>query len=168
MRTTRSGIRGGDARGFTIIEVMTVLAMAALLMAMTFPRLEGVRRNASINSAKAQVQAYLVTARAAAIQKSTTARFIRTGNSITVTVDSSGTQVTILPPFALDQTYNVTVSRPSSGLSHDTITFGPRGIGQSFSTTEKFYINADTTRFSSRKDSVCVTRLGLVNTGCAL
>jgi prepilin-type N-terminal cleavage/methylation domain-containing protein len=168
MRSTRSGFRGGNRRGVTIIEIMTVLALAAILTAMTFPRLEGVRRNAEMNSAKLQFQAYLTTARAAAIRKSTTARFIRSGNTITVTADSSGTQITVLQPFALDAAYHVTVSRPTTGTWHDTITFGPRGIGRSFTATEKFYINMDSTRWSPGHDSVCVTRLGLINQGCAL
>jgi prepilin-type N-terminal cleavage/methylation domain-containing protein len=145
--------------GYTIIEMMTVLVIIGTVMILTAPRMGRMRENSSMRSARTQTFAYLAQARAVALQRGRESRFVRNGDQISVTVDSSGTQVTFARPVDLQRTFRV-----SLGATRDQIAFDPRGFAIGNATMEKVRLTRGNLR-----DSVCVTKLGKpVYRGCSL
>ncbi|HEX7122453.1 MAG TPA: prepilin-type N-terminal cleavage/methylation domain-containing protein, partial [Gemmatimonadaceae bacterium] len=55
--------------GFTLMELMIVVAMMGLLMLFSLPRFGGLHEASRVRSAIQEVEAAIATARAAAIQK---------------------------------------------------------------------------------------------------
>jgi Tfp pilus assembly protein FimT len=150
-----------NRKGLTLIEIMTVVAMAIIMTAVAFPKLKETRRAASMQSAKTQVESYLAVARSVAIRNGVRAFLIRDGNTIRIMADSlNGTIVTVVRPIQLDSVSNVTLS--TSSPAADTIVYDSRGIAVSLNGTVKFYITARSGYGAGTKDSICVTRLGLV------
>lgn len=160
-----SGRPSSLRQGFTILEIAVVLIMAAVMMLLAFPRVVALQRRTNIVSARQQLESYIGVARLTAIRRGSTARVVRVGNTIKVTVDSSAAQATILRPFDFGNAYRVILSSTT-----DSIVYISRGTAKGLSTSgEKFYITADSTKIGSGKDSVCVTRLGLIlDIGCGI
>src|SRR5437773_1629850 len=79
--------------GYTITEMIVVLVIFAVVTSLSIPRLHAATSSAGLRSARTQTAIYLAQAHALAVQRGREARFVRTGNSVLVTVDSSGTQV---------------------------------------------------------------------------
>ena len=101
----------------------------------------------------------LIVARASAIQNGSEARFIRSGNVVRVTVDSSGTSVTLISRD-LYREHGVTFT--TGGAARDTVRFDPRGVAIGLTGAAIFKFTNATV-----KDSICVTKLGKVSrTGC--
>jgi prepilin-type N-terminal cleavage/methylation domain-containing protein len=145
--------------GFTLIEMMTVLVIFGTITMLAMPRLQGVRARASLRSAQTQTRTYLMQARAVALQRGREARFVRNGNTISVTVDSSGTQVVYARPHDLQLEAGVALS-----ATRDEIAFDPRGFAMGTSAMERVRLTRGTL-----VDSVCVTRLGkVIYRGCSL
>ena len=159
MKTMRS------RRGFSLLELMAVIVLAAVIAMVSVPKVRAVQRGAGISSAKLQLRTYLATARATAVRRGGTARLVRTGNTVTVTVDSSATQAVVLRSFDFNKNYTVLLSG-----TVDSVVFGARGLATNLGASgEKFYIVADSIRVGRGRDSVCITRLGLVlETGCGI
>jgi hypothetical protein len=88
---------------------------------------------------------------------------IRDGNTIRIMADSTnGVIVTVVRPIQLDSVSSVLLSS-SNGTSADTIAYDNRGLAVNLGATgRKFYITASTGVGAGTRDSVCVTRLGLV------
>lgn len=152
-------------RGFSLLELMAVIVLAAVIAMVAVPKVRAVQRGAGISSAKLQLRTYLVTARTTAIRRGGTARLVRTGNTLKVTVDSSAMQATVIRAFDFNRAYSVLLSG-----TVDSVVYGPRGLATNLgSNGEKFYIIADSMRVGRGRDSVCVTRLGLMlETGCGI
>jgi prepilin-type N-terminal cleavage/methylation domain-containing protein len=152
-------------RGFSLLELMAVIVLAAVIAMVAVPKVRAVQRGAGINSAKLQLRTYLAAARATAVRRGGTARLVRTGNVLVVTVDSSATQAVVIRPFDFNRNYSVLLSG-----TVDSVVYGARGLATNLGTTgEKFYIVADSIRVGRGRDSVCLTRLGLVlETGCGI
>ena len=149
-----------NRRGFSLIELVIVIVVMGMLGMFAYPRLRGSTNGMSVRSARQQTTEMLVIARAAAVQNGSEARFIRAGNVVRVTVDSSGTFVT-LTARDLYTEHGVTVA-VGGAAPRDTVRFGPRGvaIGLTGFSTIKF-TNSTVT------DSICVSKLGKVaRTGC--
>src|SRR5689334_2212787 len=145
--------------GYTLIEMMTVLVIIGTVTMLTTPRLQLMRAKSAFRSAQTDTRSYLAQARAVALQRGREARFVTNGNTISVTVDSSGTQVTFARPRNLYQAYGVSLS-----ATRAQIAFDPRGQAIGNSSMERVRFNRD-----SLRDSVCVTKLGKVITaGCSL
>lgn len=145
--------------GYTLTEMVTVLVMVAIFMALTAPKLRGVTAASGLRSARQQTAVYLAQARAAAVQRGREARFVRSGNVVQVTVDSSGTQVLVGRPHDLYREHGV-----SLGATSDVIAFDPRGFAIGTGSMQRVWM----TRGSGR-DSVCITKFGKVITqGCTL
>ena len=79
--------------GYTLTEMILVLIIFGVVTSLSIPRLHAAQSSAGLRSARQQTAVYLAQAHALAVQRGKEARFVRNGNSVTVTVDSSGTQV---------------------------------------------------------------------------
>ncbi len=147
-----------NRRGATLLEIMTVVAMAVVMTAIAFPKLKETRRAGSMQSARAQVESYLAVARSVAIRNGVRAFLIRQGNTIRIMADSTNGLVTVVRPVQLDSISNVTL-----GATKDTIIYDSRGLAVNLSASgERFYITVASGLGAGTRDSICVTRLGLV------
>ncbi|MGI9076561.1 MAG: pilus assembly FimT family protein [Gemmatimonadaceae bacterium] len=143
-------------KGFTLIEVLMVLAMVGIMTAIALPRVSTVMGAGAMRSAKLEVKAALVLARTTAVQTGGFAQFIRAANVLTVTTDSLGQQVRLVPANDIYAEHKVTLPAGT-----DTIRFDPRGFAFGISTSP-FYRVIRIQR-GSLVDSVCVTRFGRIN-----
>ncbi len=146
--------------GFTVMELVLVLTIAAVCTAMVAPKFQPAVDSAKLRSAKTQLASYLTVARASAIRRNAQSQVQLSGTSVTATVGVNGTQTTYLRATDFNRSFGITFS----GSSPSTITFDPRGF-LTGSTTAKYVLVR-----GSVKDSVCVTSLGIVaqqTSGCA-
>jgi prepilin-type N-terminal cleavage/methylation domain-containing protein len=139
--------------GFTFIEILTVFIVFGIVTAFAMPHLRGYRDKAQLRSAREHVTSYLTLARAAAIRRGRAATFTVTANNdVSVTLDSSGVQLTLAQPFAMGKVYGVTL--PGGATS---VTFDRRGFATSLASTASLVVSN-----IAGRDSVCVTRLGVI------
>jgi prepilin-type N-terminal cleavage/methylation domain-containing protein len=159
--TVRRSRRHARARrGFSVIELLVVLIVSGVVMAIGVPRFAAMRDRMSLRSAKQQMAAYLVTARASAIRRSATAVFSVSNSTISAKVKlPDGTQSSLGGTVPLVSARGVTVS-PGGNSTPDTIAYDSRGMANLQST--RVYV---LTR-NSKKDSLCVSRLGLIAQFC--
>lgn len=149
-----------NSSGFTLVELLLVITIMGLMGSFAYPRLKATTTSLSVRNARQKVATMLVTARAASVQNGSEARFIRSGNVVRVTVDSSGTFVTLISRD-LNQDDGVTVST-GGAAPRDTIRFDPRGMGIGLTGAATFKFTNSTVT-----DSICVSKLGKVaRTGC--
>jgi prepilin-type N-terminal cleavage/methylation domain-containing protein len=143
----------GGAAGFTLVEFIIVVVILGVISTMAYPLIAGARASASLRAARVQFASSLATARAAAVRWGRPAQLKRTGNSIQVRADTSGTGVFVAlsPPVALDTQFGVTLS-----ATVDSIVFGPRGLATNLSSSGARFALVR----GSIRDSVCLTRLG--------
>lgn len=147
-------------RGFSIAELLVVLIVSGLIMRMALPRFAAMRDRMALRSAKQQIGAYLVTARATAIRRSKVSTFKVKNNTIWATTTSStGTDSTMTGTVPLLTARGVTVLKNGIGAS-DSIRFDPRGFA--LLNNARTYVLAR----NSLKDSICISRLGLIARRC--
>jgi prepilin-type N-terminal cleavage/methylation domain-containing protein len=157
-----------NRKGVTLIEIMTVVCLAAVVMAITFPSMKDTRRAASMQSARAQVESYLAVARSVAIRNGSGAMLIRDGNTIRIEAKVNGAMTTVVPAVKLDESSNSLLST-EGGAAKDTIFYDSRGMATNLTGTRKFYVTAASGSGAGTKDSICVTRLGmLLDRNCGL
>jgi prepilin-type N-terminal cleavage/methylation domain-containing protein len=146
--------------GYTLAEMIVVLVIFGVVTALSIPRLHGAQSSGSLRSARMQTAVYLAQAQNLAIQRGREAWFVRSGNIISVSVDSSGTQVVYGRPHDLSKEHGVTI--PST--THDVIKFDSRGFAIGAGTVETVVLTRD-----GMRDSVCMSKLGkLINRGCSI
>jgi prepilin-type N-terminal cleavage/methylation domain-containing protein len=146
--------------GYTVAEMIVVLIIFGVVTALSIPRLHAAQSSAGLRSARTQTAIFLAQAHALAIQRGREAHFVRSGNVVSVTVDSSGTQVIYGRPHDLSSEHGVTI--PTT--TQDTIKFDARGFATNISTTAKFVVTRD-----GMRDSVCVAKIGkIITRGCSL
>jgi len=146
--------------GYTITEMIAVLVIVGVVTSLSIPRLHAASSSAGLRSARTQTAIYLAQAHALAVQRGREAQFVRSGNSVIVTVDSQGTQVVYGRPHDLSLEHGVAI--PTT--SHDTIKFDPRGFAIGAGTTEKVVLTRD-----GMRDSVCMSKLGkIITRGCSI
>ena len=152
-------------KGFTVMEMMTVMAIMAIIFAMAMPKITSTRQSANLHSARDQVATALATAKAAAVQKGRGAQFHISGNTMYVQADtnSAGLQATVLRSIPLNTRFGVTITLRDQ---RDTmISFDPRGVGSTGSNGTARIILVGATA----SDSVCVSKMGVImRSGCAL
>lgn len=154
--------------GYTLAEVMIVIAIIGLILATLTPKVRTIREGSNLRAAKDGIAMALGTARAAAIQKGGSAKFhlSTADSSIMVDAISNGTTVTIMPKRTIGQMYGTgfVVDRAGAASPADTvITFDSRGFGTSTTASAVAYV----VTLGTKKDSVCVSKLGLIKkTGC--
>lgn len=141
--------------GFTMLELLVVLTVAAVLVAITGKGLTSAFAGNSRSSATRVVGTTLFQARAIAIQRSRQAWLVRSGNTIKILGDSSGTKVQLGSIVDLNQRYGVTLSSISTPSGRDTVSWDPRGLITGTTTSYKIIVTKGSTA-----DTVCVTGLG--------
>ena len=146
--------------GFTVIELLTVIAIVGILTTIAIPRLVAEGTKLTVRSATQEVAAYLAQARATAIATGRPAWFIRDGS--TVGVSTTGDTTSYLKATDLQAEHGVTVSASANPL---TVEFDPRGlIPGGVGGTLPIVLTKLNTR-----DSVCVIGLGRISTkDCSL
>ena len=142
-------------RGFTILELLVVFAVAGVLIALCGKGLSSAYAGNSRSSAVRVVSATLFQARAIAIQRSRQSWLVRSGNTIKILGDSSGTKVQIGQTLDANQRYGVTLSSVSTPSGRDTVSFDPRGLITGTTTAYKIIITK-----GANADTVCVSGLG--------
>ena len=148
-----------NRKGYTLTEMLVVLVVFGVVTGLSIPRLQGVNSSAAVKSGRMATASYLAQARSIAIQRGREARFVRSGNTISVTVDSSGTQVVYARARNLNNANGLTLTS-----TQDLISFDPRGYAIGVGSTQRFTMVRDGIR-----DSVCVTKLGkVIARGCSL
>ena len=124
-----------DRRGFTLIEIMTVVIIAGALMLLGFPRLNQAFVSASVNGGSGAVASTFARARAAAIETGRATRLRFNGNMMYVTASprlvaaAGSTMDTVGVVQNLNQQFGVSVA-----VSDTTLGFDPRGFGLNTST----------------------------------
>lgn len=148
--------------GFTMVEVLVVMAVLVLVTTMAYPRITRWRTGYDLRSAKQQVASAIATTRAAAVQKGRPARFIVAGNVISATVDTNaaGATVTVVPPTDLQATYGVTIA--TQNVPGNQLQYGSRGVIAAQAAMPRYYLSN-----SAGRDSLCVSGVGvLLKRGC--
>lgn len=141
--------RHGSRRGFTLVELLTVITIAGLLMAMAYPKFGPMRDMGGVRSSKQAITSYLATARQAAIRRGQPATFHVSGNTVWVSMNG-GTEI-IEPQKDLMGTSSVTVTTALT-----TVTYNPRGLAR---------LGPDRRITLARgvaSDTVCVSLLGAI------
>ncbi|NUO65320.1 MAG: prepilin-type N-terminal cleavage/methylation domain-containing protein [Gemmatimonadaceae bacterium] len=148
MRNTR--------RGFTLVEILTVLVIMGVVMMMALPKMGNMNDRNQMRSAKDGISSRLAAARAAAIATGRQAFFYSEGDSIRVTASNGSTQVAKGNTLNLKRQFGVSVSSPTF-----SIMFDGRGMTTGARNVIKFGRNA-------LADSICISAIGLINRhGCA-
>lgn len=146
--------------GYTIMEMIVVLIIFGVVTGLSIPRLHAAQSSAGLRSARTQTAIYLAQAHALAIQRGREARFNRSGNIVSVTVDSSGTQVVYGRPHDLTEEHGVAIP----ATTQDMISFDARGFATNITTVAKVVLTRD-----GMRDSVCVSKIGkIITRGCSL
>ncbi len=141
-------------RGFTLIELMIVIAIMGIVSLIAFPKASSMMTSLGVRSATQNVATYLAKTRAAAIQTGRTATFVREGNVVWVRITRSGGVVdTIGRPRDLHAEHGVVLSGP------DTIAFNARGFVVALPATAAIVAARD-----AKRDSACVFGLGKIST----
>jgi len=141
--------------GFTMLELMVVLVVAGVLVAITGKGLASAFSGNSRTSATRVVGTTFFQAKAVAIQRSRQSWLVRSGNTIKIVADSSGSKVQLNPTVDLGQRYAVTLTSVSVPPNRDTVSFDQRGLITGTTTAYKIIITKGT-----KADTVCVTGLG--------
>ena len=143
-------------KGFTTIELFTVLVIMGVVAMFALPKMGNVTDRAQLRSAKDGISSRLAAARSAAIASGRTATFYLQGDSMRVTMLSNGVEVQRGATVNLYRNFKVNVL---SG--NNTFVFDGRGMTKGAAAIIKFQRN-------TLVDSLCVSPIGLINRhGCA-
>jgi prepilin-type N-terminal cleavage/methylation domain-containing protein len=135
-------------RGFSLLELIVVLAIAGIILALALPLLTNVRDAAGVRGAVEELGVLYAAARQEAIARRA---------AVTVRLDTAGRAVelrvagALLVRRALGETYGV-----SLGTNRDSTVYDPRGIGFGLSNV------TIVVRRGTKVDTLAVSRLGRV------
>jgi prepilin-type N-terminal cleavage/methylation domain-containing protein len=149
--------------GFTIAEMMVVMAVAAILALLAGPKIVGMRERASLNAARQQLAATVDAARSAAIQRGRRATVRRSGSRLIAEVDTAQRgqapqmmQVMVAGPF--DSIYHVRMQLTGGSATDTLVTWDGRGFLMPRRTTDAHFIVQN----PAGRDSVCVSKIGVI------
>jgi prepilin-type N-terminal cleavage/methylation domain-containing protein len=137
-------------RGFTLAELIMVLAIVAIVMAVTLPRVADVRDWIAVNTAAQEVTTALAVAQNAAIMHSTRARAVIAADSLRIDRWRGDTWGDLLRWPGPGQR-GVTLE-----MSNPEVVFDPIGLGWGLSNTKVVL------RRGTRSETITVSRLGRV------
>lgn len=152
-------------RGFSLVELLAVIAITAIIAAMTVPAMSDLRTRSGLRSARALVLSSFSAARASAIQKGKTATVTLNNSVLSVTAMSGlrAEPVQIQGPVNVSRTTGAVVA-PLNGAP-TSIVYDARGLITPNSTSIARY----ELRLGSRRDTVCITGAGtIMPKGCVL
>jgi prepilin-type N-terminal cleavage/methylation domain-containing protein len=155
VRHQTSFVRSSARAGFTFIEILIVIVVMGLVYSIVSKPLARSFGASARRAATREVTAYLFRARAIAVQQSRRANLVRSGNTLKIMVDSSGT------PRQVGTTINVSLgySATLTATPTDTISFDPRGFALVGVQVPKLIITRGT-----QADTLCVSGLGRIAT----
>ena len=144
-----------NKRGFSAIELLTVLVIVGIITAFGIPRIRSAVLRSNVRSAKAAMGTLVVKARTAAVARGCNATMTISSGTVSISVcNVNGTGTEILGGVdSLAARFNV-VMRPST-----TLTFDPRGLSTNYAT---LVVGFSSISSSSVSDSVIVNPLGQV------
>jgi prepilin-type N-terminal cleavage/methylation domain-containing protein len=152
MRLNCPGLRSA----YTLIELLTVVAIIGVLTAVSVPRLSRLRNQGQMSSATTRFTRAVFAARQASIQRGKHAYFKHNANAIWVIVDYKAgppaESVIVTPELDLLALYSVEVTAPT-GLT--SIDYDPRGVSAQ-ATKQVFKFK----HLSDLQDSLCISKLG--------
>ena len=153
-------------RGFSLIELLTVLVIIGVTTAMAFPRLRAAGQDADVRGAEAALVASVSRTRAAAIQRGRPARLYFGGNRAwTAVVAPNGDTTHVGAPTNLAGLFQVTAA--VTPAENDYVQFDARGVGIP-SGAAGTAVRVDLTRSVGHVGRFCVTRFGRVLRGAVL
>src|SRR6266699_5904402 len=120
-------------KGFSLIEMITVLVLIGIIAAIGFPRLRDALEKQNVRSAKALIATLAATARGAAIQRGCAATLNVTVDSVWVTacgVNPPAALVSVGTKKLVGDEFNVTLNSTVGSVVYD-----PRGISTVFQAT---------------------------------
>ncbi|HEV8362366.1 MAG TPA: type II secretion system protein [Gemmatimonadaceae bacterium] len=154
-------------RGFSLLELLIVVAMMGILATLGLPKFRLVRDKNNVNAARARVESMVASARAAAVHKGRLSLFVMSGNLMAVwTQDpTTGAWQQQIPYYNVSTVYpGVNLQVGGAGLWY--VYFEPRGLTWATARppgTLVFRVVGQT-----KSDSVCVSRMGqILPRGCA-
>ena len=154
-RTRRQAFRG--RHGFTLIELIIVMVITGVMAAVATKPILRTWKESSRQAAGREAATILYRARAAAVQRSRTTWFVRSGTTVKILTDSAGVVVPYGRPVDLGARHGVLV-----GATRDTITFDPRGFSRFTAPAPRLIMSN-----SAGADTLCLTGLGKITTrGC--
>ena len=142
--------------GYTLAEVLIVVAIAGILAAVALPRLGRIRDAGQMASATTRFTRAVMAARQASIQRGKRSYFKHDESHIWVVLDTTGNatdSVIVTADLNLEDLYGVQVTAPSGVTS---IEYDPRGIA----TQPDEQVFTFKHLGSGKLDSLCVSRLG--------
>ncbi|WP_309670555.1 GspH/FimT family pseudopilin [Gemmatimonas sp.] len=152
-------------RGFTLAEVLMVVAILGTLFVITVPKITELKARTALRASHETLESTFATARAVAMQKGKRSTLTLSGNTVGVTVLSglTNTVTQVIRPLLFSSTFGTTIT--AIGAAPTSIAFDARGLVTPVSATiAKYRITLGT-----YADTVCVSGAGVVlRRGCRL
>ena len=122
-----------DRSGFTLFELLTTIVLIGIVLAFSYPKLQGIARTASLRGARRAMTTAVNVAKTSAITSGKCSYLKITSSSVKVftTPCSGGTQIEIVSDrnFSTDYGVDVTLTKGAgSAQTSDSLGFDPRGI----------------------------------------
>ena len=134
---------------FTVLELITVMAIIGILTIIALPKFTETVRNAKVRSARDEVVSYFMRAHAVAIQRGQRTHVRIAGDRMSVVTEANGVEQTVLASD-LQEGHGVSLD-----ASQNEFTYDPRGFAQNIPGAGRVMVTRD-----SRSMPVCVTGLG--------
>ena len=132
-----------DRSGFTLFELLTTIVLIGIILAFSYPKLQGIARTASLRGARRAMTTAVNVAKTSAITAGKCSYLKITSSSVKVftTPCEGGTQIEVVSDrnFATDYGVVVTLAKNGgSALTTDSLGFDPRGIPLSNASSSVF------------------------------
>lgn len=147
------------AAGYTMVEVLIVLAVASILAVMMGPSVSGLRGAQAVRGARGEIVAVIEAARGAALQRGRLARLEvrRDDTLVAIADDGSAAGYQVVATANLHKVYGVALD---TSAAPSQLWFDGRGLANPrLASTARYVV---TYRATKQTDSVCVSRMGLL------